>query len=89
MDRKPLIALFFAVEEDAREGRQSVVYQYPVRSDYMADKKTSPLNLDHTRVMKVETHSHRAAAQAVCLTRRTKPKKSQKRATTTREATAP
>ena len=60
----PIIALFFAVEEDVREGRQPLVYQYPVRSDYMADKKTSPLRLDHTRVMKVETHSHRAAAQA-------------------------
>ena len=60
----PLIALFFAVEANAKDGMQPLVYRYPVPSDYIADKYKMPLTQEHTLVMKVETHSHRAAAQA-------------------------
>lgn len=60
----PLIALFFAVELNPAEGMQPLVYHYPIREGYEADKSTSPLAIDHTKVMKVEVHSHRAEAQA-------------------------
>ena len=60
----PLIALFFAVELNPAVEMQPLVYHYPIREGYEDDRSTSPLEIDHTKVMKVEVHSHRAEAQA-------------------------
>jgi hypothetical protein len=61
----PLIALFFAVELDATAEASPVVYRYPITSEIVErDKRASPLEIPHTRVIQPGVHSHRSEAQA-------------------------
>ncbi|WP_415198224.1 FRG domain-containing protein [Silvibacterium sp.] len=64
----PLVALFFAVEEDRQKNNQPLVFHYPVHENSMLKnedfQKISPFGIPHTRVIKVGHHSHRSEAQA-------------------------
>jgi hypothetical protein len=61
----PLVALFFAVELDPAKAAQPLVFRYPIQKNYIeVSKEGSPLDIQHTRVVRVGHHSRRSEAQA-------------------------